>query len=112
MNKLHKALEEYLEIRRGVGFKLREAAGLLRQFVALADKDGACFVSRKLALKWATQPPNALRSTWARRLGMVRGFAEFLSTLDPRTEIPPQNLLPYRYQRKPRISIRTKRFLR
>jgi integrase len=101
MKKLRKALEEYLEIRRALGFKLREAAGLLRQFVAFADHEGSSFVSRKLALKWATQPPNALRSTWAERLGMVRRFAAYLSASDPRTEIPPQDLLPYRYQRKP-----------
>jgi integrase len=28
-------------------------------------------------------------------------FAEYLSATDPRTEIPPQELLPYRYHRKP-----------
>ena len=38
--------------------------------------------------------------TWATRLRIVRQFAEYLSTIDPKTEIPPQGLLPGRYQRK------------
>ena len=29
MNTLHEALQEYLELRRGLGFKMREAAVLL-----------------------------------------------------------------------------------
>jgi len=101
MRKLRKALEEYLSIRRALGSKLREPAGLLRQFVAFADREGVSFVSRKLAVQWATQPANALPSTWSDRLRMVRQFAEYLSASDPRTEIPQKELLPYRYQRKP-----------
>jgi len=31
---------------------------------------------------------------------MVRMFAKYLSTIDPRNEIPPHGLLPYRYHRK------------
>jgi len=31
---------------------------------------------------------------------MVRRFAEYLSAIDPRTEIPPQKLLPYHYHRQ------------
>ncbi len=32
---------------------------------------------------------------------MVRYFAQYRSAADPRTEIPPQGLLPHRYHRKP-----------
>jgi integrase len=32
---------------------------------------------------------------------MVRRFAQFQGAVDPRTEIPPQGLLPYRHRRKP-----------
>ena len=31
---------------------------------------------------------------------MVRRFAEYLSTLDPRTEVPAQKLLPYQFRRR------------
>jgi integrase len=32
-------------------------------------------------------------------LGVVRRFAEYVSTLDPRTEIPAKKLLPFQYRR-------------
>ena len=69
--------------------------------IEFAESEGASFISRKLALRWATQPADAQPSQWSNRLGMVRRFAEYLSATDPRTEIPPQELLPYRYRRKP-----------
>lgn len=101
MSDLPTALEEYLTIRRAFGFKLRLAGSLLQKFVLFVEKEGASFITIDLALRWATQPENALQSTWAERLGMVRRFARYVSAIDPRTEIPPQELLPHRYQRKP-----------
>ena len=36
---------------------------------------------------------------WARRLSYVRMFARYRSAEDPRTQIPPAGLLPYRPKR-------------
>jgi integrase/recombinase XerD len=36
---------------------------------------------------------------WARRLSFVREFARFRSATDPRTQIPPQGLLPFQPKR-------------
>ena len=52
-------------------------------------------------MEWATQPADSQPAQWANRLGMVRRFAQYVSGSDPRTEIPPQELLPHRYHRKP-----------
>jgi len=101
MREMRKALEEYLAVRHALGFKLRIAGRLLQRFVDFAESQGASFISRKLALRWATQPADAQPSQWSNRLAMVRRFAQYLSAADPRTEIPPQELLPYRYHRKP-----------
>ena len=101
MKNLRIALEEYLNIRRAFGFKLRLAGSLLKKFVLFIEQQGAEFITRDLALRWATQPKDALTSTWAARLGMVRNFAQYVSASDPRTEVPPKGLLPYRYHRKP-----------
>ncbi len=100
MYEMRKVLKEYLAVRRTLGFKLRLPGRLLHGFVEFAESEGASFISRKLALRWATQPADAQPAQWANRLGMVRRFAQYLSTMDPRTEIPPQELLPYRYRRK------------
>jgi integrase len=100
MSALSNALEEYLAVRRGFGFKLENPARALRNFVAFADRAGASHVTTELALRWAQQPAQAQPSTWAFRLGIVRRFASWRGATDPRTEIPPPGLLPYRYRRK------------
>ena len=101
MKPLERALKDYLRIRRSLGFRLREPEGLLRNFVAFLRTEGAPHITRELALRWATQPGKAQPATWAGRLGIVRRFALWHSTIDPRTEIPPVGLLPHRYRRKP-----------
>jgi integrase len=100
MSRLDEALNEYLAIRRALGFELREVAGCLRNFVAFLQTERASHITTQLALRWATQPAEAQPSTWAGRLGMVRRFAAWHSAMEPRTEIPPAGLLPHRYQRK------------
>lgn len=101
MKPLNTHLAEYLELRRKLGFKLHQAGGLLRRFVAFAKEKRASFITTKLALQWATQPADCHPSQWANRLGMVRRFARYVSGSDPRTEIAPPELLPHRYHRKP-----------
>ena len=101
MKRLEQALNDYLRIRRSLGYRLREPEGLLRNFVAFLQAEGAPFITTKLALRWATQPSKAEPATWAGHLGMVRRFALWHSAIEPRTEIPPAGLLPHRYRRKP-----------
>jgi site-specific recombinase XerD len=100
MNDLRTALQEYLALRRALGFKLRLAGCLLHGFLQFVEKKGASFITTELALAWATEP-KCDPSQWANRLGMVRRFAQYRSATDPRTEIPPPGLLPHRYRRKP-----------
>jgi integrase len=101
MNELRDALEEYLAVRRSLGFDLRLPASLLRNFVSFLEANGATYITRALAVRWAEQPRDAQPFTWAGRLGMVRRFARWRSVTDPRTEVPPDGLLPYRYHRNP-----------
>jgi len=100
MNALSRHLEEYLELRHRLGFKLRDASCELHKFVRFTLEAKASFVTTKLALKWATRPTGCQPTQWTARLGMVRRFAKYLSGVEPRTEIPPQGLLPHRYHRK------------
>ena len=48
---------------------------------------------------WAQRPLNVQPAHWARRLSFVRGFARYRSASDPRTQIPPQGLLPFQPKR-------------
>ena len=100
MSSLGEALNEYLAIRRALGFELREVASCLRNFVTFLETNSATHITTELALRWATRPGAVHPSTSAWRLGMVRRFATWLSAAEPRTDVPPAGLLPYRYQRK------------
>jgi integrase/recombinase XerD len=100
MKELRTALKEYLKVRRMFGFKLRIAGSLLQTFVSYAEKEGASSITRELAVKWATQPKNCQPCQWANRLSMVRTFARYVSATDPRTDSPPEGLLPHRFHRK------------
>ncbi len=108
MSELRKALEEYLCIRRALGFELRQAGATLHQFVSFLQEQDASFVTTELALRWAKQPASASPANWAARLSMVRRFAQHRSATDMRTEIPPKGLLPHRYRRKPPYMYRDK----
>ena len=99
MCELRAALEEYLALRRALGFKLVVSGRLLHRFVNFAEREGATVITTERALRWATQPPDAQPAQWANRLGMVRRFARHRSATDPRTEIPPGDLLVHRFRR-------------
>jgi integrase len=94
MNDLRLAAQQYLDIRRGVGFKLDHVERLLFAFVEFMRSVGATRISSELALQWATRPADASPGWLKSRLCVVRCFARYVSGLDPSTEIPPMDLLP------------------
>jgi integrase len=100
MSTLRQSLNDYLVLRQAMGFKMHDAPTLLPQFVDFLDRQGQTFITTEWAEQWATQPCHVQPAEWARRLRWVRGFARYHSAIDPRTEIPPTDLLPYRPQRR------------
>lgn len=100
MSTLRKSLREYLAMRRNLGYKLERQGRWLEDFVSFMDERHARHISCTLSLSWAQQAKNAQPMYRALRLSAVRGFARYLSAFDPRTELPPADLLPYRYQRR------------
>lgn len=99
MNTLSQSLQEYLRMRRDLGYKLKNAGKALLDFVAYMRHHRAAVITSELALAWAQQPQNVRPAHWAQRLCFVRGFARFRSATDPRTQIPPLGLLPFQPQR-------------
>ena len=88
-----------LEMRRSLGFKLQEAGKGLIDFITFLEQHNASYITQELALAWAQQPSNVQPAHWAQRLSFVRGFARYRSATDPRTQIPPQGLLPFKPKR-------------
>ena len=101
MSALRKAMQQYLSLRRSLGFKLIKAESTLRSFVAFAEREAASHVTTDLALRWVKLSTAKEPATLADRLNIVRRFAIWRSAADGRTQVPPKNLMPYRYQRKP-----------
>ena len=99
MKSLQNAIEDYIALRRSLGFKLDDMAADLTKFASFLEQRAAPYITTALALEWAMQSTDHLPSHWARRLGFVRVFARHWSATDPRTEIPPAGLLPFRAQR-------------
>ena len=96
MGLLRQALADYLAVLRALGYKLDRAEKLLAQFLTYLEHHGEQGLSAETAVAWAMLPARAHRSWWSQRLSVVRGFAAHLRAIDPATEVPPANLLPWR----------------
>ena len=96
MSFLYQALSDYLAVRRKLGYKLEGDGKLLHQFLTYLEGLGEKHVSTQSALAWAQLPGATHRSWLSNRLTIVRGFAIYLKSIDPKTEIPPSDLLPWK----------------
>jgi integrase len=94
------AVDDYLTVRRRLGFSLERAGRLLPDFVGYLERVDAPGVTTELAIAWATLPQRATPAWWRERLGIVRGFARYLTAIDPATEVPPTGISP---ARRPRV---------
>jgi integrase len=94
MSTMEGYVEDYLRLRRALGFKLERHGLLLPQLVAYLAAAGATTVTSGLAIAWARLPERARPNHWAARLAVARGFARYLQTIDPSTEVPPPGVFP------------------
>jgi integrase len=101
MTTIRAAAEDYLAIRRSLGFKLGTQGRALMDFVTYLEHKGTDTVTTEAAVEWATKPSGASPLWHAMRLGIARRFAAHLQLLDPGCEVPPPDLLPERHRRLP-----------
>ena len=99
MSALSQELDRYLSVRRSLGYTLTTDERILRKFVAFADRENAGHISSSLFLRWKEAFGNANHQTWSHRLSIVRVFARWLHSLDPKHEVPAQALFPGRARR-------------
>lgn len=101
MSLLRHAVDDYLALRRSLGFKLEAYPWMLASFVDYLEGAGARRITTELAVAWAVLPgEGAHRSYLAKRLSVVRGFARHLAAFDPATEIPPVDLVAHQQCRR------------
>ena len=90
----HRLVDEYLTVRRGLGFNLETPEWLLRDFASYADRirhSGPLTI--ELAVQWAQSSRSSNPAQAVRRLAVVRQFARYRARFDPATEVPPTGLL-------------------
>ena len=102
MTDLRSALERYLSLRQGLGYKYQHQARRLADFVSFMETRKAAIITTKMAVTWATLPPDR-HASWALRLTDVRGFAHHVANIDPQTEVPPAGMLPPLKRAKPYV---------
>jgi len=91
--------EQYLEMRRKLGFAMRIEGEELLRFARYAEKMGHSGpLTLEIALQWAQASP-ASRIYHARRLDVVRRFARYMKLFVPETEIPQEGMLGPSYRR-------------
>jgi integrase/recombinase XerD len=97
MSALHEAVDDYISIRRSLGFKLNAYPWMLHDFVDYLQWHGESKVTTQLALEWAQRPgADSHLSYLGKRLCVVRGFARHMRAFDPATEVPPGYLMAWR----------------
>ena len=90
----HHLVDEYLNARRGLGFGLETDEGFLRDFARHAERIGHNGpVTIELAVRWALASRSTNPVQAARRLAIVRQFAQYRALVDPATEVPPVGFL-------------------
>jgi integrase/recombinase XerD len=90
---LRQHADDYVAMRRALGFKLVDFERVLMRFIAYLEDSGASTVTIDAAVAWARQPAGANPNWWRYRLSVVRSFARHLHALEPATEVPPAGLL-------------------
>jgi integrase/recombinase XerD len=96
---------EYIQLRRGLGYRSPSQERALRAFARYLDQKGHDGpIPLEASLDWAASTVSQDPCNPARRLTAVRGFLRHLSALDGATEVPTPGLLgPSGHRRPPHV---------
>lgn len=96
MSALHQAVDDYVSLRRSLGFKLEDYPWMLHDLVGYLEAAGATTITAELAVEWAQRPGSAAHPSYlGKRLCVARGFARHLAAFEPATEVPSADLLSW-----------------
>jgi len=94
MSRLDAEVDDYLRLRRALGYRLEREERWLRELVEYLRAAGSDSLTSELTIRWARLPATAQPRHWAQRLGCARKFAGYLHTIDTSTRIPPTGVFP------------------
>lgn len=97
----HALVDDYLTVRRDLGFDVETQRWLLRDFARYADRVGHRGpITVDLGMSWALSSSSGDPARAERHLGAVRQFARHRAAFDPATEVPPAGLFGRLRRRK------------
>lgn len=92
--------DEYLAMRRSLGFKLTTFGTTLMSFIGYLEMCQAPAITTELAVAWAKATPRSVSEIrWARKMMVARIFARHMQVFDPATEVPADDILSHHYCR-------------
>jgi integrase len=98
-----KRLNDYINLRRSVGYKMESQAAVLRMFdMFVCRRRYRGFLTQGLAIAFATANPGITRTECWRRYQFVRHFSEYLAVFDLRTPALDPKALP-RHSERPAL---------
>lgn len=96
-------VENYVAIKRGLGYKFAEQERMLRKFAAFSDAFGDAHISSSRMIDWASKAPTVQRSReW---MQAVRQFSIAMHAEDDRHEIAPRDVFGKAKRQRPRPHI-------
>jgi len=103
MKTLKRHLRNYLELRRGLGFDLGRVESRLKNFLEFIKTRRTQQITTALALEFALRSDHRAPGTQAGCLSAIRGFARYLSGIEPKIEVPPAGLVRLGHRPQPYI---------
>ena len=99
MSDLGVHVDDYLRLRRSLGYKLTREGVVLPRFVQYLEAAGAVTVTTELAIAWAQLSEGGSAKLRRDRLIAARGFAKYMTTIDAATQVPPAGVFGFRAMR-------------
>lgn len=97
---LQDRVDAYLALRRALGYQLHAHTAVLADYATFAVTHGVVSVTPQSTAAWVASTPGLFATVISRRVGMLRGFADYLRAFDPGCQPPPAGLFGQPAQRR------------
>ena len=100
MRNIEQGIKDYVAMKKAMGFSFARQEGELRQFCRFINEKKKKHITCELAKEWALAGKRKPDWWSACKLSVLRYFAVYWKTIEPKTELWTENLWPIRYKRK------------
>jgi integrase/recombinase XerD len=97
---LQDRVDDYLGLRRALGYQLHAHTAVLADYAAFAATHGLVSVTPQSTAAWVAATPALSGTVITRRVAMLRGFADYLRAFDPAAQGPPAGMFGLPAQRR------------